>query len=157
MFADGEKLAALGLQPIEHVGDFFGLRVDDLLRHRLGPRVRAVFELCLRHVDRTLVMRDHAAHEGNVDVLGHHAFVHVLVHVAHALHEVLMGLVHLAHVSRVHFTHVHVAHVHVARSRRLADIGQITSRFGGVGREDRRSEGDDRGGRENSECAFHLE
>lgn len=59
-------LRAISLQPCHHIDDFLLLGVDHLLRHVLGPLVVAVRELGLGHIDGSLVMRDHAAHECHV-------------------------------------------------------------------------------------------
>lgn len=60
-------LPVLG-QPFLHPGDFLFLRGDDVLREFPDFRIGAVLEHHFRHVDRALMVRDHAAHEIGVGV-----------------------------------------------------------------------------------------
>jgi MFS family permease len=99
-----------------HLSDFGILIFDDLLRHGLRHYVLAELDLHVGHVDRALMMRDHAAVEGEIgvlDVLRHH---HGHVHFHRGLHR---GLLRLGHWCLLHAGHAHSAqhlrHVHAAR------------------------------------------
>ena len=52
----------------QHCRDFLLLRHYDLLRDARELFVVPIAQLSLRHVDRSLMMRDHHRHKVNVDV-----------------------------------------------------------------------------------------
>ena len=79
----GWCLAGVRRQPGLHFDDLAFLRRDDLVRPLPGLRIVAVLLDDLRHVDRTLMMRDHAPDEGDIRIAGHHAFHHRSVHFIH--------------------------------------------------------------------------
>src|SRR5689334_11933409 len=63
-------------------------------------------ELGPGHVDRTLVMRYHRANERHIDVGCSAASHHVGIHLVHACHEILVGLIWRWHV-HCHATAAH--------------------------------------------------
>ena len=100
------KFLAVFLQPGLHLLDLGFLRGDDGLRQFAQFGILAVFQLHLGHVDRALMVRDHAADEIRVGIaaIGDH---HVLVHLAHGIVESLAGGALVAH----RLAHVHARHV----------------------------------------------
>ena len=69
-------------EPLLHLRDFLFLRLDDGLRQFAHFRIRAVIENNARHVDRALMVRDHAAQEIEICVaaeLDRHVGVHAVV------------------------------------------------------------------------------
>ena len=81
--AAGPRLLAAFSKPLIHHGDLAFLRRDNLLGQLADLRVLAVLQRHLGHVDRALVVRDHAAHEIDVGVsseLRSHPRVHLVVH-----------------------------------------------------------------------------
>ena len=60
--------------------DLAFLRVDHFLRELSGPWVVAVLQFGFGHVDGALVVGEHAADEGDVDVGGLHALIHFGLH-----------------------------------------------------------------------------
>ena len=81
--AAGRRLLAVVAQPLVHHGDLAFLHGDDLLGQLVNLRVLAVLQRHLGHVDRALVVRDHATHEIDVGVaseLRSHPGVHLVVH-----------------------------------------------------------------------------
>lgn len=102
--------------PVAHFLDLFFLSVDDLLCPRLGRLVLAMLKLGLGHADRSHVVGDHPAVEGDVRVLLHHTLHHVYVHGFHALHGFLLMVRHVAHVHLAHVMALHhvAGHGHVA-------------------------------------------
>ena len=71
-----------------HEGDLLLLRGDDVLRQFTQLRILAVLQFDLRHVDRALVVRDHAGDEvlvGIARVGDRHALVHLRHRIAIAL------------------------------------------------------------------------
>ena len=66
--ARGLASLTVGPEPGLHHLDLALLGFDDPLCQFAQLRILRVFELDLGHVDRTLVMRDHAAHEIDIGV-----------------------------------------------------------------------------------------
>src|SRR5580704_17984908 len=66
-----------------HRGDLLQLSHDDFLGHALKLLVAPVTQLGPRHLDRTLMVRDHHRHEIDVDVAGR-PYAHVDHHFRHS-------------------------------------------------------------------------
>src|SRR5690606_13561165 len=74
----GWLLAVIG-EPLLHNGDLAFLGLDHLFGKFSNLGILTVFEHDFRHVDRSLVMRNHTAHEVDIGVariLYHHVFHH---------------------------------------------------------------------------------
>jgi len=69
-----------------HIGDLLSLLDDDRLRQAFESLVVSVFQQHQRHVDRSLVMRDHHPHEVAIDVVAgqdRHAVMHARIYISH--------------------------------------------------------------------------
>ena len=67
------------LEKAAHVGDLLPLLDDDRLREALEPLIVSVLQLQQRHIDRTLMVRNHHSYEVAVDIAVR-GYLHTLVH-----------------------------------------------------------------------------
>lgn len=71
------------IEPRTHAGNFLLLCGHNMLREPAHLRIPAISKSHLSHCRRTLMVRDHAAHEVDVGIAG--------VTLAHGLHHAVMG------------------------------------------------------------------